>query len=198
MEFTESSELQLEPTCVEANVGPVYNHRQFQPGAKGGGLSCSSSDQFCFLCSFSSGNDSENDDVSQLNDLIDSLAREKRELPAIVNSVFAIYDQHIKPDVEWLNPHTGMTVSAPFWSKESIHRHLLHSSQYGLLFDSVCESIFQSTIILQQDKMLDLDSGGIVEDQRQSLMDTIKNYSAWRLAQQKLQGTTSGTGKSFK
>lgn len=157
--------------------------------------------QFCFMCVFAgcNGGEGESDDVSQLDDLICSLAKERKEVPWIVNSVFNIYDKHIRPDVSYTHPRTGMIVDQPYWSRESIHTHLIHSNKYPILFDTLCDSIFQNTILLQQDNLVDLDTGRVDENARRGLMCTLKSYTTWRLAQQKLHAIEpTKIGKSFK
>ena len=92
------------------------------------------------------------------------------------------YDKELRPEVVYLNPETGITVTGPEWSRDSINRHLLFSGRYPKLFDQLCGHIYSSCIIKQNDRLVNVATGAVDEESRRALMDTMKNYTQWRVA----------------
>ena len=197
MEFGSFDTLQLadEQISGPAELGPGYNYRTFAAGERSG-PQCSGSSDFCFFCAFrdaaatsSDSGEGPAEDVTSLHDLIDALVAEKKELPTIVNTVHEIYDRELRKDVTYINPDTGMTVVGPEWSRDSINRHLLFSNRYPQLFDQLCSHIYSACIIKQNDRLVNLQTGAVDEENRRALMDTMKNYTSWRVAMHRI-----GTG----
>ena len=105
---------------AEANdeiLDPIYCT---DPGKEGGNLSCSSSSDFCYLCSYMDSTLSMND--LDLNSHI-WLLEEGKELPAIVRAVLDIYNNELRD-----NCVDDQGNAAPEWKASSVTRHLLHNN----------------------------------------------------------------------
>ena len=130
---------------------PAYNLDTWSVGR--GGPQCSQKGEFCYFCAFNNPNIEEqdakqkrtgNDDFTALWDIVDVLVQQRKELPHIINAVHGIYNKHVRPTVKYIHPDTNQTILKPVWSKDSIKRHLLFSSNYPELFDNVVDHIFHS------------------------------------------------------
>jgi len=183
---------------------PAYNLDTWNVGR--GGPQCSQNGEFCYFCAFTNPNstpqsdkkrNNKNDDCSALWDIVDTLVEQKKELPHVINTVHTIYSKHVQPSVKYIHPDTKTSIYKPSWSKDSIKRHLLFSSNYPQLFDNVVDHIFQSIIYSQNNTVMDPSTMSVIEDRRSSLMDTINNFSKWKMTRHKL-GHTSKAGKKSK
>ena len=180
---------------------PAYNLDTWSVGR--GGPQCSQNGEFCYFCAFNNPNtDAQtakqkktgNDDLTALWDIVDTLVEQHKELPHIINAVHSIYTKHVRPTVKYIHPDTNQHMLKPAWSKDSIKRHLLFSSNYPQLFDNVVEHIFHSLIYIQNNNVMDPSDMTVIEDRRSSLMDTIGNFSKWRVTRHKL-GNHTKAGK---
>jgi len=176
------------PEDVEAIVEtePVYNLDGWQSTTHQG-PQCSAAGEFCFMCTFRKKSadtpEGEPDDVKAIDTLITTLGEEGKEIPLIVQTVYDCYEKHIRDEVRYTSPITGMQIDKPEWSTESIQRHIVFSGNYGQLFDSMCNHIFTSTIMNQQNRLVDKSSGAVIEQARRGLMDTFKHFREVRRAQ---------------
>lgn len=165
------------------------------------GPQCSVSGEFCFFCTFQEASenieDGEEDDCESLKSMVRSLARERKELPIIVNNIYKIYEKHIRNQTEYTHPLTNMNIKKPKWSKTSIQRHLMYSREFPDLFDGIVEQVFHSIISSQQDRVMEKNTGAVIEARRQSLMDSVNNFSRWRLMQNKLDGNSNTKSKKI-
>lgn len=148
------------------------------------GPSCSGHPDFCYFCAFQEASDAcedgEEDDCGALKGLVRSLAEQGKELPVIVNQVYALYDKHIRPNTTHTNPKTNKALSKPEWSRASIQRHLTFSTEFGCLFDRVVEQIFHGLITLQNAVVVEKNTGQVIEERRKSLIDTLSHFTRWR------------------
>lgn len=67
----------------------------------------------------------EPDDVQAIDTMIKTLAEEGKEIPLIVQTVYDCYQRHIRPEVRYTSPVTGMNIDKPEWTTESIQRHIV-------------------------------------------------------------------------
>ena len=175
--------------AIEIEGAPAYDISAWNSSGSGG-PQCSMSGNFCFLCVFRDESDDitdgEEDDCGALKTMIRALAREKKEIPIIVNSVYTLYEKHIRPQCEYTHPITGVLVKKPKWNKTSIQTHLIYSREFPDLFDSIVEQVFHTVINSQQQRVMNKNTGAVLEDKRRSLMDSINNCSRWRIMQNKL------------
>ena len=140
--------------------------------------SCSSSGEFCFLCEFE--RDSEGDCMyGSIVDLIEHLARNKREVPTIVKQVFNVYNQTIRDSIEYTHPDTCQVIKAPAWSTNSIRTHILFSQQFSSCWDHTVRHILHSIIVAQQSRIIDAETGDVFEEKRKGLCDTLKSLQSW-------------------
>lgn len=139
---------------------------------------CSSSGEFCFLCAFEADSD-DNCLYGSIVDLIEHLARTKRELPFIVRQVRDTYNATVRDVVKYKHPDSGQEIEKPAWSLASIRRHLLFSCQFGGLFDQVVRSILHSLVVRHNANMIDADTGDPIEEKRKALCDTLKSLQSW-------------------
>ena len=185
---------------AEYESGPAYDLQAWNIVGSSG-PQCSVSGEFCFFCVFREASeeteDGEEDDCEALKSMIRSLGRSKKELPIIVNNVYKTYEKHIRPQCEYNHPITGAKISKPKWSKTSIQRHLVFSREFPDLFDGIVEQCFHSIITSQQERVMDRSTGSVIEDRRRTLMDTVNNFSRWRLMQNRLyQSPMKGASKN--
>lgn len=163
---------------VEA--GPAYAIDTWNVGRRG--PQCSQQSEFCYFCAFRKpdSDDTANDECSSLWEVVDDLVAAGRELPDIINSIYRVYDKHVRPTTKYIDPQTDKEHVCPAWSKESIKRHLLFSNAYPQLFDGVVDQIFHSLIFNQQNNVMDVHNNLVIEDRRQALMDSIAKFARWR------------------
>jgi len=115
------------------------------------GPQCSSSHEFCFFCNMApdptTDTASGSDVYGSLVELVRDMAESNKEIAHIVNVVWGQYKQ-VQPLIVWDDAATGQRHVSPAWTKGSIRRHLLHSSQFSM-FPSVIRSMFHSIIVKQ-------------------------------------------------
>ena len=154
---------------------PAYG---IDPRTHNNGPQCSASPDFCFFCYFESDPATAGTDCDlhgSLKALVSHLGEADKELPVIVDAVHSTYNTTVRPHIIWDNP-TGVTVDQPPWSKDSIRRHLLHSSEFSSLFNTLIRQIFHSIIVKQNETMIDKETGMVVDDHRQAFLQTITGY----------------------
>ena len=128
-----------------ARKRPAYAVEAWFTGEKSAGPQCSAAGEYCFFCaSHDSGTDC--DPVADLKAVVQKMAGQRKELSTIVNTIHAIYNEHIRPEVVGVGP-TGTTMQAPLWSKKSISTHLIYSTEFPSLFKCVVTQIHQSIIM---------------------------------------------------
>jgi len=175
-------------SAITQGGAPAYNTSAWDTG--GNGPQCSLSGEFCFFCRTNDEDKEpefgEEDDVTAMKNLVRSLARQKKELPIIVTTIHNMYNKHIRPQVNFTHPITGINLSEPKWSKSSIQRHLTYSLEFPELFHGVIGQVFQSLITRQQETIIDPGTTFVVEDRRKALMDTVNTYLRWCVTQDKL------------
>ena len=96
-----------------------------------------------FLCEFSEHNESGS--IKDLKALIRLLVSQKKELPTIINTV----------QERTAKTHNGTCAAKraqerswlPDWSRASISRHLVYSTEFPELFTNVVTQIYQSLIM---------------------------------------------------
>jgi len=123
---------------------PAYAVDAWLTGAPGAGPQCSAGGEFCFFCAFSETTDGGH--VKDLKALVALMVGQRKELGVVVNAVQEAYRDNIRPDVVAKGP-TGLMLQQPDWSKASISRHLIYSTEFPALFDAVVTQIHQSLIM---------------------------------------------------
>lgn len=161
-----------------------------ESGVSGRGPQCSEHpDQFCFFCAYERDPNSESgtsaDLYGSLVDLVESMQRQKKEFPAIVDAVSVAYEGQIRPHV-----HDVDFGKAPEWTTASIERHLTFSNQFGQVFDSAVTQVFHALISRQNDCVMDATTGHVIEENRSALMNTLDHYMKW----QRHQRTSASAG----
>lgn len=159
--------------------------RGFQPlygiDGHGTGPQCSHSHDFCFFCAFdecpeAANKNSSADLYGSLKDVVRSMAASNRELPVIVNMVHNHYEEHVRDFVEYEHPQTRAVISKPVWTRQSIRRHLLFSTEFKELFNVVIQQMYHSMIALQNQNMCDAATGEVDGDRAKQFHDTMKSY----------------------
>jgi len=170
--------------AVAAAYAPAYAFG----GGGGGGPQCSEhADDFCFFCAYEKDPNAEAGSAADLYgslvDLVNSMTRQKKEFPAIVDAVATAYESQIRPFID--DPVHG---SAPAWLPSSIERHLTYSNQFGAVFDGAVTQVFHSLVAAQNATMVDATTGHVIEENRKALMSTLDSYMKW----QRFQSSTGG------
>jgi len=129
-------------------------------------VQCSSSQEYCFLCD-NVDPEGADGDAAAVRKFVRELVAQKKELPFVVNSVHMIYTSQMQIDGQ------------KTWSRESIKRHLLFSTEFQTLFNSVVDQLFISIIMRTQARMVN-EIGGVDEQSRKALLESISALSAWR------------------
>lgn len=159
--------------------------RGYQPlygiDGHGCGPQCSHSQDFCFFCTFdecpeAATSDSGADLYNSLKDVVRSMAKSNRELSTIVNTLHNHYDEHVRAYVEYEHPETRALIKQPVWTKQSIRRHLLYSTEFRELFNVVIQQMYHSMIVLQNQTMCDAATGEVDGDRAKQFHDTMKSY----------------------
>jgi len=155
------------------NFSPVYS--AIATEGKKGNLTCSGTDEFCFLCSYISTDNCEVD----LRGHIDELAEKGSEVITIAQAVHSIYNTVIRPTLVHVDPETGKTVTSPEWSLASIKKHLLLSGEYESIFNSYERYLLKSLIVKQSERLMD-ESGAVDDGRAKTLLASIKLFSEYR------------------
>lgn len=119
---------------------------------------------------------------------MNQLAAENKELPVIVAAVSRAYDAGPKQFVQFTFP-SGRVVNNPAWSKHSIQRHLMFSTEFRSIFRHSIEHIYHALIVEEQARVM-LPGGGVNQEAKKALLATINSYAAWM---QKTGGSKPGT-----
>ena len=165
---------------------PAYSYR-----TGGAGPSCACSPDFCFLCEYTGSREHQVGDTNytdEIRQLVTQLAAESKELPVIVAAVSRAYDAGPKQFVQHTYP-TGQTVNNPAWTKHSIQRHLMFSTEFSSIFRHSIEHIYHALIVEEQSRVM-LPGGGVNQEVKKALLATINSYAAWM---QKTGGSKPGT-----
>ena len=140
----------------------MHEHRALYE--EGDFVQCSSSNDYCFLCENVDPEGSDGN-AAAIRSFVRELVAQKKEMPFVVNSVHTIYTSE-------MNEQTP-------WSKQSIKRHLLFSSEFDGLFACVVDQLFISIIMRTQSRMID-ETGGIDEVNRKALLETVAAFGKWK------------------
>ena len=164
---------------------PAYGGLCPRAGTRAG-PQCSGSTDFCFLCEFADSSVTASRSlVAEVKALAKQLASERKELPVVVAAVAQAYNKGVRQFVEWHNPVTDKVVRAPAWTRDSIQRHLLYSSEFPL-FDEGVTQIFHALIVAEQAVVMDGSSGRVISGAKAELLRTIANYSRWLESQHRI------------
>lgn len=159
--------------------------RGYQPlygiDGHGCGPQCSQSQDFCFFCTFdecpeAATSDSGADLYNSLKDVVRSMGKSNRELSTIVTTLHNHYEEHVRAYVEYEHPETRAVIKQPVWTKQSIRRHLLYSTEFRELFNVVIQQMYHSMIVLQNQTMCDAVTGEVDGDRAKQFHDTMKSY----------------------
>lgn len=170
---------------ISTRCGPVYNYSaQVEGDGDPGGLQCSAHpDEFCFLCAFSHYSEAtdpgEEDAVAGIQNLITRLADDGHDIADVVSAVSRQYNRNIKCDVEYTNPRTKEVTKGPKWLRSSIQRHIVFSSRWPTLFHSIQTNTLRGILTIEASKLIDLDTGDIVEPNKDAYFKTIDKYGNW-------------------
>lgn len=149
-------------------------------GSRPQGPQCSQHpDEFCFFCAYEKDPNAEAGSAADLYgslvDLVNSMNRQKKEFPAIVDAVAVAYETQIRPHVH--DPSFG---AQPEWCPEAIERHLTFSAQFEGVFDSAVTQLFHSIVDAQNETVMDAVTGHVIEENRAALMSTLDHYMKWQ------------------
>lgn len=165
--------LVVDNTAPPVKLAPIYSTGHGKNMNKGN-LTCSGSDEFCFLCCYCSTADCEVD----LRAHIAELAEQGQEVTTISNAVRSIYKRSIQPSLLHVL-EDGTEVQSPEWSVQSIRRHLLLSGEYSTIFQSYENYLLKSIIVRQAESIVE--EGGTVNDEKTKLLlASVKMYSEYR------------------
>lgn len=150
--------------------------------------------EFCFFCAYEKDPNAEAGSAADLYgslvDLVNSMNRQQKEFPAIVDAVAVAYETQIRPHVS--DPKFG---AQPEWTAEAIERHLTFSAQFEGVFDSAVTQLFHSLVNAQNATVLDATTGHVIEENRAALMSTLDHYMKWQRFQAGAKATASGKGR---
>lgn len=153
---------------TEEILDPIYCT---DPGKESANLSCSSSNDFCYLCSYMDSTLSMND--LDLNSHIQMLLDEGKELPSIVRAVLDIYNNELRD-----NCVDDEGNQAPEWKASSVTRHLLHNNPD--IFTSYTESVLQHLIVRQSQNVVDRTTKRVNHTERKALLESIDALAKWK------------------
>jgi hypothetical protein len=170
---------------VSVNSGPVYDYRGQINGEACCGLQCSSHpDVFCFLCRFADYSEAtdpgEEDAVTGIENMITRLADNQEDIANVVAAIYKQYNHHVRPDVMYVNPATKKTLEQPEWTRDSIQRHIVFSSKWPTLFDSIQTATLRGVLIVEANSLLDLDTGEIIQENKQAYFKSLDRYDKWQ------------------
>lgn len=156
---------------------PAYG---IDPDTLSEGPQCSANaGEFCFLCQYEADGES-NCLYSSIVDLVQHLASDKRELPFIVQQVQKVYNATVRDSVSFTHEDTGEVIERPAWSKASITRHLLWSTQFtDQIFDQTVRHMLHALVYRHNNTLVDAETSEVIEDKRKALTDTLKALESW-------------------
>ena len=126
----------------------------------GKGPQCSGSTDFCFFCEFDNGGfgeESKDNLYESLKDIVRTMGGQKKEITHIVRAVSQNYEQYVRQHVDYCHPVTGVNISKPEWTTESIKRHLLYSTEFRSLFQAALEQVYHSLFSIQAASLVETD-----------------------------------------
>jgi len=165
--------------CV-TDVGAATYAPAYRLCGTGAGPQCGASGNFCFFCAFSeSPAGSERGLVEDLKELVRQLNQEKKEVEVIAEAVCSAYNEMVRESVEWTRPD-GTVVHKPEWTKLTIQKHLLFSTEFEDLFDNGVDQIFHSLIFRLNERAINTTDMSVDKDTHGMLMETIKQFRAWK------------------
>lgn len=172
----------LDPVKTDAENADEDSENSETAGAAAaaGGPQCSQHPgDFCFFCAYEKDPNAEAgsaaDLYGSLTDLVHTMNRQDKELPAVVDAVAVAYEAQIRPHIN--DPVHG---PAPVWSRQAIARHLTFSNQFKPVFDNAVTQVFHSLVAAQNKTLLDATTGFVVEEHRTALMSTLSHYIKWQ------------------
>ena len=174
--------------CNQKAEGPAYAY----DGKSRVGPGCSGSPDFCFLCEFSVENEHNVGDTNftrEIRELAGQLASEGKELSTIVSAVYRAYEEGARPFVEWVN-RAGATIKQPAWTRDSIARHILYSSEFPI-FRQTVDHIFHAIIVAEQSKVMDPVTNDVHPDRKKRLLSTISEYGNWLVKRHRVESKDS-------
>ena len=177
--------LVVEDAPVAPNLTPIYSVAKTCTPVQGN-LTCSGTNEFCFLCAYCSTADCEVD----LRAHIQELASQGQEVCTIARAVQTIYNKTIR-DTLVHTEEDGTVVERPEWSLQSIRTHLLLSGEYGSIFETYEQFLYKSIIVRQANEIVGAD-GRVDETKTKALLASLKSFSEYRV---KVEGPPS---KKFK
>lgn len=132
--------LVVEDTAEPSNLTPIYSVAKECTPVRGN-LTCSGTNEFCFLCAYCSTAECEVD----LRAHIHELATQGQEVCTIARAVHSIYNTSIR-DTLVHTTDDGSVIERPEWTLHSIRRHLLLSGEYSSIFKTYEEFLYKSII----------------------------------------------------
>ena len=172
----------LDPVKKDSESAEEDSETAGRRGAAGaaGGPQCSQHpEDFCFFCAYEKDPNAEAgsaaDLYGSLTDLVHTMNRQDKELPAVVDAVAVAYEAQIRPHIN--DPVHG---PAPAWTRQAIARHLTFSNQFKPVFDNAVTQVFHSLVAAQNKTLLDATTGFVVEEHRTALMSTLSHYIKWQ------------------
>lgn len=117
--------------------------------------------------------------MEDLKELVRQLNSERKEVEVISEAVYQAYNDMVRDEVEWTTPD-GKVVEKPDWSKTTIQKHLLFSTEFEELFDNGVDQIFHSLIYRLNERAINSSDQSVDKENHAMLMDTIKNFRAWK------------------
>lgn len=157
-------------------VKPAYAVEAWFNGEMGAGPQCSANGEFCFLCEFSEAGD-ECGHVADIKALVRLMVSQKKEMPVIVAAVQEAYNERVQAEVEVTAPN-GKLIKQPNWSRSSISCHLLYSTEFPELFQSVVVQIHQS-LIMQLNKQA-IANGEVDTSTTEELRKMVVSLKKWQ------------------
>lgn len=154
------------------DLKPVYS--AISTDKKRGNLTCSGTNEFCFLCSYMSTEDCEVD----LRAHISELAERGSEVVTIARAVHSIYNSAIRPTLVHVDDD-GTKHTSPEWTLDSIKKHLLLSGEYEGIFSSYERYVLKSLILRQAESIMD-ETGAVDDGRAKQLLASIKLFSEYR------------------
>jgi len=166
--------LVVEDAATNGPLTPIYSITKGRVPVTGN-LTCSGTNEFCFLCSYCSTVDCEVD----LRAHIHELAAQGQEVCTIASAVHSVYNRSIRDTLV----HTledGTTVERPEWSPQSIKRHLLLSGEYNSIFKTYEQFLYKSIIVRQAEEIVN-STGSVDESKTKALLASLKSFSEYRV-----------------
>jgi hypothetical protein len=157
---------------------------------------CSGKDgQFCFFCAFEpqmESDGSQTEHPESLRSFVHALIAQKAETATIIQKVHEAYNDSVRAGISWRDPATGEMVDAPDWTLDSISAHLVHSSEFPLIFEDSIERVFHCLITSQNNTMMSETTGGAKTEVLDQFLKTVRALSQYRESRVRLDNLGSG------